>query len=262
MRLSDVLSKPISNEFCQVEGFLGNRRLKSGSSKKITIGKVALNFYCKNCEDQRTFYSGDELYCIGVNNNTVSIDCVLECPGCGSLVQMWFLLECSGEVTSANPNVRILKRSEKLSDSVLLIKDQYGDFTDLLEKANRASRDGLGAGSIVYLRKVLERITIQVANAEGISTTRNNGGRKPFRNILEEVDGRCSIIPREFSDNSYRLFGELSDVVHGDCDDEIGLQKYDPLYRLVVGVIENVKNNKEMMEAIGSLGWNSGGDSV
>jgi hypothetical protein len=67
------------------------------------------------------------------------------------------------------------------------------------------------------------------------------------------------LIPNEFSANGYRLFGELSDVVHGDCDDETGLEKYNPLYRLVVGVIENVKNNNEMMSAIGSLGWNDDG---
>jgi hypothetical protein len=89
-----------------------------------------------------------------------------------------------------------------------------------------------------------------------------SGKRRPFKGVLEEVDSQCSIIPREFSENGYRLFGELSDVVHGDCDDVTGLLKYGPLYRLVVGVIENVKNNKEMMEAIGSLGWDNGGDSV
>ena len=49
MRLSDVLSKPITTDYVQIEGFLGSRKLKTGNSKKIAVGKVALNYYCNNC---------------------------------------------------------------------------------------------------------------------------------------------------------------------------------------------------------------------
>ena len=39
------------------------------------------------------------------------------------------------------------------------------------------------------------------------------------------------------------------------------MQKYDSLYRLIVGILDNVKINKELMTAIGSLGWdNDGGE--
>jgi len=169
MRLSDVLSKPASNQFVQIEGFLDNKTLGIGKQKKITVGKIALNFYCKNCGDDRTFCSGDELFCIGVNERTISIDSVLKCPRCSSSVQLWFLVESEGDMSLASPNVRIGKRSEKLSVMVLSSREQYGDFSELLEKARRAYRDELGAGSIVYLRTILEQITQQVAEAAGIS---------------------------------------------------------------------------------------------
>ena len=259
MRLSDVLSKPITNEFIQVENFIGNKRLAFGKQKRLTVGKIALNFFCKNCSDDRTFCSGNELFCIAVNDNVVSIDCVLKCPLCNSSVQAWFLVESDGDIYIQAPSVRILKRSEKLSDKVLLCKEKYDDFSDLLEKAQRAYLNELGAGSIVYLRKILERITVQSAEAANIKTKKTNGKRKPFKDLLEEVDKQCSIIPREFTANGYRLFGELSDVVHGDYDEKLGLQKYDALCRLIVGIIDNVKNNNEMMYAIGSLGWNETG---
>lgn len=167
MRLSDVLSKPITTDYVQIEGFLGSRKLKTGNSKKIAVGKVALNYYCNNCGDQRTFYSGEDLFCIGVNEKTVSIDCVLECPRCGASVQMWFLLECREEdnIHSQYPYVRIAKRSEKFSEAVSFNTETYGDFTDALEKAKKAAREGFGAGSIVYLRKVFERIITQTAEA-------------------------------------------------------------------------------------------------
>ena len=140
MRLSDVLSKPITTDYVQIEGFLGSRKLKTGNSKKIAVGKVALNYYCNNCGDQRTFYSGEDLFCIGVNEKTVSVDCVLECPRCGASVQMWFLLECREEdnIHSQYPYVRIAKRSEKFSEAVSFNTETYGDFTDALEKARKA----------------------------------------------------------------------------------------------------------------------------
>ena len=259
MRLSDVLSNPLTSRFEQVEGFLGNTKLKCGKQKKIAVGIVALTYFCKNCDADLTFCSGDELFCIGINDRLVSIDCALKCPRCGELVPIWFLVESKGDTCSLAPEVRVLKRTEKLTGRVLLSRGQYGDFSELLGKADRAYRDELGAGAIVYLRKILERITVQTAEAADIETKKANGNAKPFREVLEKVDERCAIIPKEFSANGYRLFGELSDVVHGDYDEQLGLRKYEALHRLVVGVLDNVKNNREMMEAIGTLGWNADG---
>lgn len=255
MRLSDALSKPISDNYLQVEGFLDNKKLGVGKQRKIEVGKVALNFYCKNCSDDRTFCSGDELFCIGVNDKTISIDCVLKCSICDTTVQLWFLIESNNDMSQAAPCVRIAKRSEKLSDKVLSSKEQYGDFSELLEKAHRAHRDELGAGSIVYLRTILERMTKQVADAAGINTERPNGRKKPFKDLLQEVDQSRSIVPKEFSANGYRLFSELSEVVHGNADEQTGLQKFDALCRLVIGILDKVRNNAELMKAIGSLGW-------
>jgi len=49
----------------------------------------------------------------------------------------------------------------------------------------------------------------------------------------------------------------LSDVVHSDYDEHLGLKKYDTLRRLVIGVLDNIKINRELLEAIGTLGWNA-----
>jgi hypothetical protein len=155
-----------------------------------------------------------------------------------------------------SPSVHILKCSQKLSDCVSHYSTQHMDFSELLEKAELAYHDGLGAGSIVYLRKILEQVTTQAAEDAKISTRTINGGRKSFKVLLKEVDEHCSIIPKEFSSNGYRLFGELSDVVHGEYDEQLGLQKYKALYRLVIGIIDNVSENKEIMFAKGFLGWN------
>lgn len=57
-----------------------------------------------------------------------------------------------------------------------------------------------------------------------------------------------------------KLFGELSDVVHGDYDEDEALQKFDAFYRLVTGVLEKIKTNRELMDAIGTLGWHTGGE--
>jgi hypothetical protein len=170
---------------------------------------------------------------------------------------MWFLIEAESDIFSPSPKVRILKRNERLSDTVRLSRGQDDGFSELLEKARRAYRDDLGAGAIIYLRKILELITVQVANAEHISTVTPNKKRKSFKILLKEVDEQRSIIPREFSANGYRLFSELSEVIHGEYEEELGLQKYDAFRRLVIGIIENVKKNQELMNAIGALGWDN-----
>ncbi|GHT83222.1 hypothetical protein FACS1894137_03790 [Spirochaetia bacterium] len=260
MRLSGVLSKPLTSEYVQVEGFMNNKSLKVGKQLKISIGKIALNFFCKNCDDERTFFSGDELFCIGVDKHLISIDCVLSCH-CGSSVLVWFLVECDTDISGYAPKVHILKRSEKMLSTVMLSKEKYGDFSDLLDKANHAFRDELGAGAIVYLRKIFEMITVQTADAVGISySKRTNGSPANFRNLLEKVDEKCSIIPNEFSKDGYRLFGELSDVVHGEYDEILGLAKFEALHSLIIGILEKVKSSKKMMAAIVSL-WPTGGVS-
>ncbi len=272
MRLSDVLSKPRSAEFAEIERFL-HKKLNIGSSKKIDVGKVSLNFYCNICKDIRTFSSATDLYCIGVTQRQISIDCVLKCAGgCDASVAIWFLVECQdGEDTDKDrqsmnnyiygiaPKVRILKRREKLSEQVRLVGNSYANYSEMLDKSERAYRDGLGAGAIVYLRKIFEKFTVQIADSAGIPCTNSNGKRKTFKGLLEEVDRQKAIIPKEYSADGYKLFGELSDVLHGDYDEDIGLRKYEALRRLVVGILDNVTNNEEIMSAIGELGWKTGG---
>lgn len=81
-----------------------------------------------------------------------------------------------------------------------------------------------------------------------------------FVEILTPVKNQCNIIPSEFAEDGYKLFGELSDVVHGDYDEDEALQKFDAFYRLVTGVLEKIKTNRELMDAIGTLGWHTGGE--
>lgn len=262
MRLSDVLSNPPTSRFEQVEGFLNNTHLKRGKQKKISVGAVFLMYHCENCNADLTFVSDRDLYCIGIHERLVSIDCALKCPRCDESIPIWFLVESKEAAHGMAPEVRVLKRSEKLSDKVTISKGQYEGFSELLEKADRAYRDELGAGAIVYLRKILERVTKQMAEASGIPTTITTKSgdmrRKDFRTLLKEVDQQRSIIPKEFSENGYKLFGELSEIVHSDgSDEQAGLKKYDAFHRLVVGILDNVKNNKELMEVIGTLGWDT-----
>lgn len=263
MRLSDVLSKPPQYQYIQVDGFLINKKGEIGQKVNLPTGTVALNYFCTDCDDLRTFTSKGTLTCIFVNKQLISIDCVLSCS-CGATVQVWFLVESKDDITSAAPEIRILKRNERLSNTVRINTNKYGDFTILLDKAEQAYRDELGAGAIVYLRKIFEMVTIQTANAVGIDYPKYEGGNpKNFTALLQKVDDECEIIPKEFAANGHRLFKELSTVVHGDFDEELGLKKFEPLYRLIIGILENVRNKAELSEAVRSLGWgDEGGESA
>lgn len=255
MRLSDILSKAPKNDYTQVDAFLLNKLGAVGQKVDLSVGQVMLNYYCTHCEDLRTFHSKGKLSCIFINKHLISIDCVLVC-GCGTNVQVWFLVESENDITSQAPQIRILRRSEQLSDTVKINTSRYGDFSILLDKADQAYRNGLGAGSIVYLRKVFENVTVQTANAMGIEYEKYEGGNpRNFADLLRKVDEKCGIIPKEFSSDGYRLFRELSGVVHGEYDENLGLSKFEPLHRLVIGILENVRNSRELEEAKKALGW-------
>lgn len=256
MRLSEVLSKTHDSNDYQVEGFLGKNRLSSGKSKNVRVGKIARNYYCFQCKANRTFLSGDQLTCVIVNEHLASIDSVLRCPVCKTTIETWFLVGCQDDIFSIAPQVYLLQCTERLTNAASHEKDGL-EFSDLLERAELAHDSRLGAGSVIYLRKVFEKVTFQAARASGIDTETQNHKHKPFRQILEDVDAYHSIIPSEFSRNGYRLFGELSDVIHGDFDEEEALSKYESFRRLVVGILENIKNSEELSQAISSLGWDS-----
>ena len=88
------------------------------------------------------------------------------------------------------------------------------------------------------------------------------GNPRNFKDLLIKVDKQCSIIPAEFSANGYKLFQELSNVVHGEYDENLGLNKFDSLYRLVIGILDNVNNHKEILEATAALGWDNGKTNI
>ncbi|MGW5645947.1 hypothetical protein ACWEV3_00650 [Saccharopolyspora sp. NPDC003752] len=255
MRLGDLLSKAPAKEEAQVEGFLNGNGLAWGKHKTIDAGQVALNFMCKTCRDVRTFMSGKKLSCLGVGDRVLSIDACLKCPACQATVEAWFLVVSRDELYEQALTVRLERYVDNRRDLASRVGVGSDDFDDLLERAQLAYEEKLGAGSMVYLRKIFEAITKQVADITGIPTTGNNGGRKPFRNLLQEVDAQHHIIPPAFSSDGYKLFRELSEIVHGDSSEEKALQKYEPCRSLVIGIIQNVASDQEMQQAINALGW-------
>jgi len=255
VRLSDVLNKAPDTAEAQVEGFLGTRRIGWGQHKKIRVGKVAHNFFCRKCSDNRTFMSGDELSCLVAGERTISIDVTLRCPMCESPVETWFLVACDGDFYAQAPIVHLERYTENRRDSASRVRAGLGEFAELLERAEIAYEDGLGAGSMTYLRQIFEAITTEVANAAKIPLTRSGGQRKSFRALLKQVDEQHRIIPARFASHGYRLFSELSEVIHGGSGEEEALRKYKPCRDLIIGVVDNVRNDQNVVSAIDALGW-------
>ncbi|MYR36929.1 hypothetical protein GTX14_08910 [Streptomyces sp. SID4944] len=65
------------------------------------------------------------------------------------------------------------------------------------------------------------------------------------------------IIPQRFSSNGYKLFGELSEIIHGNSTEEEALKKFEPCLQLVLGVVEEVNRDNVFAKAIDELGWGS-----
>lgn len=257
MRLSDVLSKGTSHKDFQVEGFLGAARIRPGRHKLVRAGKVASNYYCVTCEDIRTFMSSDELSCLVTGEREASLDIVLTCPACESSFEAWFLISSREALCSQAPHVRVERRVENRRGRVKRFGDAEGNFSDLLDKAETAHSLGLGSGSIIYLRQILESVTKEVASVAGVPITSDNGKRKPFRRLLQEVDSCQPLIPARFATNGYRLFGELSEVSHGGSTEEQALANYSPWRELVLGVVRNVLLDRDIASAMNALGWDA-----
>lgn len=259
MRLSEVLSRAPDTSQVQVEGFLGAQRLGWGRHKNVEVGQVIRNYFCRPCGDTRTFFSGDRLSCLVTGSHSVSIDVPLRCSACASPMEAWFLVGCADDLFAQAPLVHLERFTENRRDVAATVGTQIGELHELLERAQIAFEDELGAGSMIYLRKAFEIITAQAAAAIEIPTKYSNGRRKTFRDLLEEVDAQSHIIPSEFSSNGYTLFSELSEVIHGDSDEVEALTKYEPCRQLVHGIVTNIRNSQAMAAAIDSLGWNGAG---
>lgn len=269
MRLSDILSKEPMPEFVSVDNFAPKNNAKIGTNYKIDVGKVFLNLKCNKCNCVHQFYSDEILYFMPVNDEMISIDCRLICQYCGKTsIPVWFLVQVEGMVLSKNhksvgfmPNakVRLLHKHFKYSSEVEPEPLRFPkEYSDLLIKAEQAYMDRLGAGALIYLRKLYEKVMIDVAKSKGIKYLDKNNKKLPFRTILENVDKQYPIIPPEFANDGYRLFGELSDIAHDNSiDEETGLLKYTSLKRLIVGILDNIRDKEELNAATKNLSWTS-----
>lgn len=260
MRLSSVLSDAKVLRLSQVEPFMGKSSASWGSHRRIDVGTVTRQYYCTACESIRPFNSKKHLNCLVAGPDLVSIDVVLKCVDCMSTVENWFLLKCADDLFGQAPSVSLVYCNEHLGSSARTLDPNSGEMQDLLDRADLGRRVGLAAGSIVYLRKHFEITTHTAATGANVPLKNKKGGRRTFAEILREVDKEIKIIPDEFSQDGYRLFSELSEVIHGQADETAALSKFDALRRLVLGVYENVRNRAEFTQAARQLGWLSGGN--
>lgn len=294
MRLSSVLSDP-NEPFGKVEQFINNDQytfteneanddihlLTSGDFIQINIGKINLPFYSTECKDTVMFLSKRKLHCLVVNENLISIDCDLQCsdydendPRCKACipsVQMWFLIEVD-DMFSSLTNAKVIKRNHRLPNHIKLPIELEGKYSAWLAKADIAYKERLGVGSAIYLRSIFENIIYQFGKLKNIERIFiNKWGKEQYKNFeqyTEEVDKLCKIIPEQYSKDGYKLFRELSNIAHGNADEQIALEQFPALRRLIISIIDNIKrkedeikDNKEIIEAMNILGWNTGGET-
>ena len=287
MRLSTRLSDKNKN-FGEIESFIDWGKytispeeeseelqlISDGDFIEIQIGKISLPFYSTQCNDCVNFDSPLKLHCLIVNKSMVSIDCELHCTAydknnslcknCNHCVQAWFLVEAD-DIFASSPKINVIKQNFKLPENIKLPIETEDKFTEWLAKAEIAHKERLGAGAIIYLRSILERITIEVGDSAGVEIRKRSGSMKSFEQVIAAVDNECSIVPAIYSENGYELFRRLSNIAHGNSDEETALNEFEPLRRLVVGIMDNIrkkeeeiKNNAEIKAALEAIGFNHG----
>lgn len=289
MRLSSRLSDKNKNHG-EVESFIDPDKytsleedatdemvyISAGDFIELQIGKINLPFYSTICQDSNSFISPQKLHCLIISDKMISIDCQLKCTDfdiksskcrqCNPYIQAWFLIEAD-DIFANTPNINLVKQNFKLPENIKLpieIEDKYSEW---LAKAEIAHKERLGAGAIIYLRSAFEKITQEVGLNAGVTIKNKKDKFLNFREVLQRVDSECSIIPPIYAENGYDLFSKLSEIAHGDSDETTALEEYEPLRRLVIGIIENVKrkneeikNNAEIQKALIDAGLADGGE--
>lgn len=251
--------------------------IRNGSFIEIDIGRINLPFFSTKCQDTINFKSEQVLHCLIISDKMISIDCNLfcdnrnesnaKCRECKSSVQSWFLIEADN-IFSSSPKVNVVKKNHKLSEDIKLSIETQDKYIEWLGKADIAYKERLGAGATIYLRAIFEKITHEVGIESGVEIHTQSGKLKPFAQVLKAVDVQCSIIPTMYAQNGYELFSKLSEIAHGNSDEETALKQYDDLRRLVISVMDNVKrkkeeitNNIEIRAALNAIGISTGGET-
>lgn len=286
MRLSTILSEYYNNQIREVESIIDkdkyfdpeediadeNRKpVYNGTILDIDIGTIVIHFFCSTRNDTVTYKTQSHvIHCLVINSKVISIDCSLDCIetdacNCTKSIQAWFLIDADN-IFSDKPNVRIIKYNFKLPENIKFMYETTDCYSEWFAKADYAYRERLGAGAVIYLRTIFEKLTKSLGDSENINEIyKSNGHIKPFEQILAVVDEKCSIIPDLYKKNGYELFRKLSDIAHGNQDEQTALDNYPNLRRLVQGVVDNVQNkrdelyaNKELKCALAKVGLING----
>lgn len=255
--------------------------VNEGDFVEIQIGKIILPFYSCLCDDVVSFISPSNLHCLVASNRMISIDCQLtcadynlanpKCQWCIPYVQAWFLVEAD-DVFSDRPIVHVVRKNFSLPFHIKFPVETGDKYSEWLAKAEIAHHNRLGAGAAIYLRSMFETLVNEIGAENGIEKTfinkRNKQQYKSFEQYLLSVDSVCNIIPEQYSKNGYELFRRLSNIAHGNSDEDTALKEYDALKCLVIGIIENVrrkraeiKNNQKIQKALIEIGFAERGGS-
>lgn len=135
------------------------------------------------------------------------------------------------------PNQEI-NRLQAISKYIIDFPDEY----DYLTKAERAFYANLGVGAVIYLRKAYEVLLCKILDEYNLERP------KPFRLMLQKADEIAEIIPIALKERAYGLFGEMSDIVHSDTDDVMGLDKYESLRDVFRMILDNILEKRRQAE--------------
>jgi predicted RNA-binding Zn-ribbon protein involved in translation (DUF1610 family) len=187
-----------------------------------------------------------------------TITAQLTCPTCGELVYICYLVEehvhfNTQQLYNEIEEYRVQKIGEYPNQeaSRLLVLSKYAQCFpaeyDSLSQAERAYNASLGTGAIVYIRKAYETLLCGIIDKANIQRPTN------FRDTLRKANETEHIVPAVLTDKAYGLFGELSDIVHGDTDDSIGMERYKDFRDVFLLILDNIMEQERMAEVAVSI---------
>jgi hypothetical protein len=239
----------------KIKTFMGKAYSRYDLGCKYMIENNSLNEnsyqpFISHNEDDETLEDMIDERALAVDDSIIA---QLRCPTCGSSVYICYYIEYNNKFEQDSDMYRVHKIGEYPNQDINRfnpIQKYSTDFPNeykLMISAEKAFSIGLGSGSIIYLRKAYESLLYGILDENNISRPTQ------FRQALEKADEVAHIVPLELKDRAYGLFGEMSDLIHGEAEDEQCLEKYELLrdvFRLLLDEIVEKKRKATLIERI------------
>lgn len=203
------------------------RRLSKATAKTTPSPLGSIQHRSPVSSEKSDFNAGDQL-----------ITSEMFCAICHSKAFFVFLIkENIIQKIGQNPSIK------DMDSRIIELKNYFNelDRKEIITALGLHSH-GIGIGSFVYMRRVIERL-VDSKMQEALSAGADLGNYE-FKRFDEKVEILKEFLPSIFIKNRRPLYGILSKAIH-ELDEKFCLDNFDTVYKLICLIAEENRHNRD-----------------